>query len=198
LRAIDGYSGEPITLAALRLTPHVFQRPGEIRQMQWAEVNLSEKVWTIPASRTKQRRPHSVPLSDQALEILTAVAEFSAQGKYVFPSLRTRERPMSENTVNGALRRLGYSGSEMTAHGFRSTASSLLNECGKWNPDAIERALAHGEPNQVRAAYHRSAYWEERVIMAQWWSDFLDELRDGAEVIPFTATRKSVGAHART
>jgi integrase len=105
---------------------------------------------------------------------------------------------MSENTINGALRRLGYSGSEMTAHGFRSTASSLLNECGKWNPDAIERALAHRETNQVRAAYHRSAYWEERVKMGQWWSDYLDELRDGAEVIRLHPTREASGLRAGT
>jgi len=197
LRAIEGYCGEPVTLAALRLTPHVFQRPGEIRQMQWAEVNLEDRVWTIPAARMKQRKPHAVPLSDQAVRILTDIAELTGRGRYVFPSLRSRDRPMSENTVNGALRRLGYSGSEMTAHGFRSTASSLLNECGKWNPDAIERALAHGEINQVRAAYHRSAYWEERVKMGQWWSDYLDELRDGARVVPLVATREAVGGPRR-
>jgi integrase len=198
LRAIEGYCGEPVTLAALRLTPHVFQRPGEIRQMQWTELNLEEKVWTIPAARMKQRQPHAVPLSAQALSILTDIAELTGRGRYVFPSIRSRDRPMSENTINGALRRLGYSGSEMTAHGFRATASSLLNECGKWNHDAIERALAHRETNQVRAAYHRSAYWEERVKMGQWWSDYLDELRDGAEVIRLHPTREASGSRAGT
>lgn len=194
LRAIEGYTGEPVTIAALRLTPHVFQRPGEIRQMQWAELNLEGKIWTIPAARMKQRQPHSVPLSDQAMQLLTTISEFTGRGRYVFPSLRSRDRPMSENTINGALRRLGYTGSEMTAHGFRSTASSLLNECGRWNPDAIERALAHRETNQVRAAYHRASYWEERVKMAQWWSDYLDELRDGAEVVRLRPDQKSAAS----
>lgn len=187
LRAIETYQGEPITLAALRLTPHLFQRPGEVRQMQWAELDFENAVWTIPAARMKQRQPHTVPLSRQALGILEEIKSLTASGRYVFPSVRSRERPMSENTINGALRRLGYSGTEMTAHGFRSTASSLLNQSGKWNPDAIERALAHREGNQVRAAYHRSSYWEERVLMAQWWSDHLDSLRDGAEVIPISS-----------
>jgi integrase len=187
LRAIEGYSGEPVTLAALRLTPHVFQRPGEVRQMQWAEVDFERAVWTIPASRMKQRQPHAVPLSRQTVAILKEIGALTGSGQFVFPSLRSRERPMSENTINGALRRLGYSGSEMTAHGFRSTASSLLNESGKWNPDAIERALAHRDTNQVRAAYHRSAYWEERVKMAQWWSDLLVGLREGATVVEISS-----------
>lgn len=186
LRAIERYQGEPTTLSALRLTPHLFQRPGEVRQMRWAELDFENAVWTIPAGRMKQRQPHTVPLSRQALAMLEQIKGLTGQGKFVFPSVRSRERPMSENTINGALRRLGYSGSEMTAHGFRSTASSLLNESGRWNPDAIERALAHREANQVRAAYHRSTYWAERVLMAQWWSDHLDCLRDGAEIIPMT------------
>lgn len=189
LRAIETYQGEPVTLAALRLTPHLFQRPGEVRQMQWSELDVEKAVWTIPAARTKQRQPHTVPLSRQALAILHETKSLTGQGKFIFPSVRSPDRPMSENTINGALRRLGYSGSEMTAHGFRSTASSLLNETGKWNPDAIERALAHRDANHVRAAYHRSSYWEERVLMGQWWSDHLDCLRDGVEVIPMTSQR---------
>jgi integrase len=184
MRAIDGYSGEPATMAALRLTPHVFQRPGEVRQMRWSEVDLEKGIWTIPAERMKQRHTHAVPLSRQSVAILTGMQGLTGNGMFVFPSVRTRERPMSENTVNGALRRLGYSGSEMTAHGFRSTASTLLNESGKWNPDAIERALSHAEKNQVRAAYNRGSYWNERVEMAQWWSDYLNTLKDGATVIP--------------
>lgn len=187
LRAIETYQGEPVTLAALRLAPHLFQRPGEVRQMQWAELDFESAVWTIPAARMKQRQPHTVPLSRQALGILEEIKSLTPRGRYVFPSVRSRERPMSENTINGALRRLGYSGTEMTAHGFRSTACSLLNQSGKWNPDAIERALAHREANQVRAAYHRSAYWAERVVMAQWWSDHLDALRDGAQIIPISS-----------
>jgi integrase len=185
LRAIDSYSGEPATLAALRLTPHVFQRPGEVRQMRWSEVDLDQAIWTIPAERMKQRQPHAVPLSRQSVTILAEMRGLTGNGKFVFPSLRSRERPMSENTVNGALRRLGYAGSEMTAHGFRSTASTLLNESGKWNPDAIERALSHAEKNQVRAAYNRGSYWNERVEMAQWWSDYLDRLMVGGDVIAF-------------
>jgi integrase len=131
----------------------------------------------------KQRTPHTVPLSRQSVAILLEMRGLSGNGKFVFPSIRTRERPMSENTVNGALRRLGYAGSEMTAHGFRSTASTRLNESGKWNPDAIERSLSHAEKNQVRAAYNRGNYGAERVEMAQWLSDYLDRLRHGGQVI---------------
>jgi integrase len=185
MRAIEGYSGEPATMAALQLTPHVFQRPGEVRQMRWSEVDMEKGIWTIPAERMKQRHAHAVPLSRQSVAILAGMQGLTGNGMFVFPSVRTRERPMSENTVNGALRRLGYSGSEMTAHGFRSTASTLLNESGKWNPDAIERALSHAEKNQVRAAYNRGSYWNERVEMAQWWSDYLDMLRDGGQVLDF-------------
>lgn len=177
LRAIDGFSGQPATLFALRLTPHIFQRPGEIRQMEWSEIDFDKAVWSIPAARMKQREAHRVPLSKQALAALRDQQALSGNGKFVFPSIRSASRPMSENTINGALRRLGYGSDEMTAHGFRSTASSLLNESGLWNPDAIERALAHSDANKVRAAYHRSTYWDERVRMAQWWSDFLDKLR---------------------
>lgn len=182
LRAIDGYSGEFATIVALKLTPHVFQRPGEVRQMQWQELDLENSIWTLPAPRMKQRQPHSLPLSSQAVALIKEVQAITGNGKYVFPSARSKDRPMSENTVNGALRRLGYSGSEMTAHGFRTTASTLLNESGKWQSDAIERALSHADKNQVRAAYNRSSYWDERVEMAQWWSDYLCGLRDGGNV----------------
>jgi integrase len=180
LRAIDGYSGEPATMIALKLTPHVFQRPGEVRKMRWAELDLEKSIWTIPASRMKQRQAdHAVPLSNQSVELLRSMQSLSSHSEYVFPSARTKLRPMSENAINGALRRLGYSGSEMTAHGFRTSASSLLNESGKWNPDAIERALSHADKNAVRGTYNRSPYWKERVKMAQWWSDYLDTLRKG-------------------
>lgn len=182
LRDIEGYRGRPVTFLALRLTPHLFQRPGELRQMRWTNIDFEEAVWSIPAAVMKQREPHHVPLSQQALAILREAQEISGGYEYVFPALGNPRKPMSENTINQALRRLGYSSDRMTAHGFRSTASSLLNESGQWNPDAIERALAHKDTNQVRAAYHRSAYWPERVRMAQWWSDYLDLLRDGAKV----------------
>lgn len=185
LRAIDSYSGEPATLIALKLTPHVFQRPGEVRQMRWSELDLEKAIWTIPSARMKQRSgDHTVPLSGQSIELIRTMQGLSGHSDYVFPSVRSKDRPMSENTVTGALRRLGYGGSEMTAHGFRTSASSLLNESGKWNPDAVERALSHADKNAVRGIYNRSPYWNERVAMAQWWSDHLDTLRKGAEVVP--------------
>ena len=179
LRAIEDYQGDPAVMYALKLTPHVFQRPGELRQMEWAEVNFDKAVWTIPVTKMKMRQPHSVPLSRQALAILQAMRSLSGSGRYVFPSIRTRARPISDNTINAALRRMGYSKEQMTAHGFRTSASSLLNESGKWNPDAIERALAHMVAGSVRRIYNQSAYWTERVEMAQWWSDYMDELRKG-------------------
>ena len=177
LRAIDDYQGHPAVMFALRLAPHVFQRPGELRQMEWAEIDFQKAVWTIPIAKMKMRQPHSVPLSRQALAILNEMRSLSGSGRYVFPSIRTRARPISDNTINAALRRMGYSKEQMTAHGFRTSASSLLNESGKWNPDAIERALAHMVAGSVRRIYNQSAYWGERVAMAQWWSDYLDELR---------------------
>lgn len=185
LRAIDGYSGQPLTLLALKLTPHVFVRPGELRRAEWQEFDLDKAVWTIPAEKMKMRDPHVVPLSKQSIALLEAAKAISAGQHYVFSSLYPGKRPMSENTINAALRRLGYSGKEMTAHGFRAMASTLLNESGKWSPDAIERALAHKDANAVRASYHRGAHWQERVEMAQWWSDYLDVLRDEGEVVPF-------------
>jgi integrase len=177
LRAIDGYEGQPATMFALMIAPHVFVRPGELRKAEWREVDLSAGIWRIDAEKMKGRREHVVPLSNQAVSLFKQVQAITGHGQYVFPSLRTAKRPMSENTINGALRRLGFEGDEMTAHGFRAMASTLLNESGKWQPDAIERALAHKDKDQVRAAYHRGAYWNERVAMAQWWSDYLDKLR---------------------
>lgn len=181
MRAIDGFEGHPMTLWALRLAPHVFVRPGELRMAEWKEIDLDAAIWRIPGSRMKMSREHVVPLSTQAVAILREAAELTGGGRFVFPSVRTPLRSMSENTLNAALRRLGYTGDEMTSHGFRSTASTLLNESGKWSRDAIERALAHGD--SVRAAYHRRAHWDERVLMAQWWSNYLDRLRDGGQVV---------------
>jgi integrase len=185
LRAIEGYSGQPVTKLALRFTPHVYQRPGEVRKAEWTEIDFDKALWTIPAERMKQRQPHRVPLSKQALAILREAAELSGGGRFVFPKLGSPLKPMCENAINGALRRMGYGPDDMTAHGFRSTASSLLNESGKWTADAIERALSHADGNQVRAAYHRGAHWPERVEMAQWWSDKLDSLRTGADIVAF-------------
>ncbi|WP_067733537.1 tyrosine-type recombinase/integrase [Novosphingobium naphthalenivorans] len=184
LRAIDGYEGQGITRFALQFAPHVFVRPGELRHAEWSEFDLDAGTWTIPAGKMKMRKVHHVPLSRQAVGLLREIHAITGPSGYVFPSIRTRLRPMSENTLNAGLRRLGYASDEMTAHGFRAMASTLLNESGKWSPDAIERALAHGDSDKVRAAYHRGAHWNERVAMAQWWSDHLDSLRKGADILP--------------
>ena len=175
LRAIDEYSGRPSTNAALRLSPLLFQRPGEIRTMKWEDVDLMEAVWTIPAAQTKMRREHRVPLSRQAIAIIRSMRVVSEYTGYIFPSFNPK-KPLSENAVNSALKRLGYGGI-MTAHGFRTTASSMLNESNRWNPDAIERALAHQDSNAIRAVYNRTAYWDERVAMMQWWSDEIDNIK---------------------
>jgi integrase len=183
LRAIEDYQGRPETLHALRIAPHVFLRPGELRQAKWSEIDFAEKVWRVPAERMKMKQPHAVPLSRQVLFILRDLRLLARTSEYLFPALHTTKRPLSDNTLNVALRRLGFEHDEMTSHGFRAMASTLLNESGLWHPDAIERALAHGQKDRVRAAYHRGAHWEERVRMAQWWSDYLDQLRVGGEVI---------------
>lgn len=183
LRAINDYEGSGITKLALQIAPHVFVRPGELRHAEWSEIDLDGALWIIPAGKMKMRKPHHVPLSRQTVELFRQVRAVTGPTGYVFPSVRTRSRPMSENTINAGLRRLGYSTDEMTAHGFRAMASTLLNESGKWNPDAIERALAHGDTDKVRAAYHRGAHWDERVAMAQWWSDHLDQLRKGWDAV---------------
>ena len=185
LRAIDGYDGHPVTLAALRLAPLVFVRPGELRHAEWSEIDFEQAEWRIPAAKMKMRQPHRVPLSRQALGILLDLLPMSGTGRFVFPSIRSSVRPMSENTLNAALRRLGYSKDEATTHGFRSMAAVRLNEMGRWNADAIERQLAHQEPNAVRRAYtHAAEYWPERREMMQVWADQLEAWRDGAKVIP--------------
>lgn len=189
LRAIDDYDGSGITKLALQIAPHVFVRPGELRHAEWNEIDLDGALWVIPAGKMKMRKTHHVPLSRQAVALFRETQSITGPHGYVFPSVRTRTRPMSENTINAGLRRLGYTSDEMTAHGFRAMASTLLNESGKWNPDAIERALAHGDTDKVRAAYHRGKHWEERVAMAQWWSDHLDHLRTGAEILPFPTSQ---------
>lgn len=188
LRAIDGYEGQGLTKLAMQVAPHVFVRPGELRHAEWSEIDLDAALWTIPAEKMKMRKAHVVPLSRQAVELFREIRQVSGPTGYVFPSIRTRTRPMSENTINAGLRRLGYASDEMTAHGFRAMASTLLNESGKWHPDAIERALAHADDDKVRAAYHRGAHWKERVEMAQWWSDYLDEKRKGGAVIQLKAS----------
>ena len=176
LRAIDGYSGQPITALALKLAPLVFVRPGELRGAEWWEFDLEGAEWRIPAARMKIGEQHIVPLSRQAVAILRELHILTGSGRYVFPSLLSAERPMSDNTINAALRRLGYGSDEQTGHGFRSMASTLLSEHG-FPPDVIELQLAHGERNKVRAAYNRAQRLGERRKMMQEWGNFLDVLR---------------------
>src|SRR5215211_652999 len=191
LRAIAAYTGQPLTRLGLVLASHVFVRPGELRRAEWSEIDFEAAVWRIPARRMKQRREHVVPLSRQSLDLFRQLLALTGGGRYVFPALGRPTKPMSENTATTALRRMGFPADEMTAHGFRAMASTLLNESGKWSPDAIERALAHKDGDQVRAAYHRGAHWNERVAMAQWWSDYLDTLRSGAAVLTFPTRREA-------
>jgi integrase len=182
LRAIDDYNGSIVTQHALKLGVLTFVRPGELRHAEWDEVNLEVAEWRIPAQKMKMKTPHIVPLSKQATAILEGIQPVTGQGKYVFPSERTYSRPMSENTVNAALRRMGYTKNEITGHGFRSMASTLLHEQG-WKSDIIERQLAHQERNKVKAAYNHAEHLSERKKMMQAWADYLDALKKGAEVI---------------
>ena len=183
LRAIASYKGSFITKCALRLAPLAFVRPGELRKAEWTEFNLEAGEWRIPCERMKTRVPHIVPLASQAVAIVRDIQPLTGTGKFVFPSSRSRSEPMSENTINAALRRLDYSSGEMTGHGFRSMASTLLNEAG-WNRDAIERQLAHGEKDKVRAAYNAAEFLPLRRQMMQAWADYLDGLAAGGDVIP--------------
>ena len=176
LRAIDSYQGQFHIACALKLAPLVFLRPSELRKAEWTEFNFDIPEWRIPKVRMKMREQYIVPLLKQALAVLKELRKMTGGGRFLFPSLRTDERPISENTINGALRRLGYGQEEMTGHGFRSMASTLLNELG-YNRDWIERQLAHGERNQVRAAYNYAEFLPERRKMMQEWADYLDELK---------------------
>jgi integrase len=181
------YEGAPETKAALELLALTFARPGEIRAAEWSEFDLDRAIWSIPAPKMKMRRPHRIPLAARAVTVLRELHRITGNGRFLFPSNRSRDRCMSENTINAALRRLGYTKDEMTAHGFRSAASSMLNESGMWNPDAIERQLAHVDNDSVRRAYARADFWEERVRMMTWWADRCDELKRGGVVVPLRA-----------
>ena len=182
LRDIGNYRGTFVVQSAFRISPLLFQRPGEIRQLLWSDIDIQAKEWRPYISKTDFH--HIVPLSTQAIEILEAIKPLTGGGQYVFPSSRGDGRPMSDNTIRTALKSLGYDSGTMTAHGFRTTASTLLNEQG-WSPDAIERQLAHSPRDQVRAAYNRAQYLDERRRMMQSWSDYLDTLKNGAQVVPF-------------
>ena len=181
LRAIDNYRGEATTKAAMQLLALTFQRTKEVRFAEWSQFDLDLALWRIPAEIMKMREAHIVPLSRQAIEVLKGIQALTGKGRLVFPSTTSRERPISENTVVYALARMGYKG-RMTGHGFRSVASTLLNEQG-FRSDLIERQLAHAEKNAVRAAYNRAEYLTERVKMMQDWADYLDKIKAGAEVI---------------
>lgn len=183
LRTIEGYEGAFLTRNALKLAPLLFVRPGELRHAEWTEIDLEAYEWRIPAIKMKMKAVHIVPLSRQAVEIFQGL-KLHANGKYVFAGNRSTDRPMSENTVNAALRRLGYKKDEMTGHGFRSMASTILHEQG-WPHEVIERQLAHADRNKVSAAYNYAEHLPKRREMMQHWADYLDELKAGARVIPF-------------
>jgi len=176
LRAIDGYEGHLITRCALRLAPLVFVRPGELRHAEWAEMEFEQNLWKIPAEKMKMRETHIVPLSIQAVNILQELKPLTGRGRLIFPSLRAKERPMSDNTILAALRRMGYAKEEMSGHGFRAMASTRLHEQG-WPSDIIERQLAHAERNSIKAAYNYADHLPERKKMMQAWADYLDDLR---------------------
>ncbi|MGQ7844865.1 tyrosine-type recombinase/integrase [Granulosicoccus sp. 3-233] len=177
LRAIDSYTGNPIVLHALQLAPHVFVRPGELRGALWSEINFEEALWTIPARRMKRKLEHKVPLSNQSLAILKSLHHFTGAGTLVFPGMREDTRPISDMTLNAALRRLGYASGEVCIHGFRHTASTLLNERRDFDPDLIEAQLSHVDGNGVRRAYNQAQYVELRRSMMQDYSDYLDSLK---------------------
>lgn len=180
LNAIDGFSGQPATMHALQLLSLMAPRPGELRQAQWCEFDLENAVWRVPPERMKMRRPHRVPLATQCLGRLCDLRRHTGDSAFLFPSARNWRKPMSENTLNAALKRMGYGSDKITAHGFRATFSTLANESGLWHVDAVERALAHVEVNEVRRAYVRGEHWDERVEMAQWWADQVDAMRESS------------------
>jgi len=187
LRSIKGFSGSYITKCALQLAPLVFVRPGELRHAEWDEIDFDKPEWRIPGHKMKMNEPHIIPLSPQAIEILQSIHPLTGQGKYVFPSIRSTIRPMSENTINAALRRMGYEKDEMTGHGFRSMASTLLHEHG-WPHEAIERQLAHAERNKVVAAYNYAEHLIKRREMMGWWAGHLDSLAGEFKVVHIKKT----------
>jgi len=196
LRDLDAYDGQPTTRAALVLSALLFQRPGNIRAMEWAHIDLDAKLWTIPSEAMKRSvqgkvsgRPHLVPLAPQALKVLKDLKPLTGHGRYVFPSLLSGERCMSENTVRGALRRLGYTNDEMTPHGFRAMARTLMVErLHGVDAEVIEAQLAHGKSGPLGSAYDRAEFMEKRVALMKTWANYLDKLRVSGKVLPFAAT----------
>ena len=190
LRAIEGYQGHYVVKCALRLAPMFFVRPGELRHAEWAEISLDEAAWNIAASKMKMKEPHIVPLCSQAVGILTKLKELTGDGRWVFPCVRTNAKPISENTINGALRYMGYDKDTMTGHGFRATARTILDEVLQVRPDFIEHQLAHAVRDPNGRAYNRTAHLVERRKMMQQWADYLDRLKAGATVIPFKTAER--------
>lgn len=188
LRAIDSYEGHYVTQYALRLAPLVFVRPWELRGAEWQEINLKKAEWNIPAERMKMREPHLVPLSKQAVAILKDIHPLTSKGRYVFPSIRSMNRPMSNNAILAALRRMGYEKHEMTGHGFRAMARTILDEVLGVRPDFIEHQLAHSVRDPNGRAYNRTTHLAQRKKMMQQWADYLDGLKAGAKVIPLSAS----------
>jgi integrase len=187
LRAIDNYSGSFIVKCALRLQTLTFVRPGELRHAEWSEIDLNAATWSIPAQKMKMKQAHIVPLSAQAVAILREIEPLTrSRGKYVFPSHRSATRPMSENTVNAALRRMDIEKDKMCGHGFRAMARTILDEILQIRPEYIEHQLAHKVKDPLGRAYNRTTHHEERKKMMQLWSDYLDGLKAGAKVLPFT------------
>jgi integrase len=189
LRALDGYKGHFVTKCALRLAPLFFVRPGELRHAEWAEVDLDESVWNIPAHKMKMKQAHVVPLAAQAVDILTELKKMTGGSQYVFPSGRSFARPMSENAILAALRRMGYDKETMTGHGFRAMARTILDEVLQQRPELIEHQLAHAVRDPLGRAYNRTAHLIERRKMMQTWADYLDGLKAGANVIPFQTVK---------
>lgn len=180
LRAVDAYSGQARTRLGLRLLILFATRPGELRYARWDEFDLEARVWHIPAERMKMRKEHSVPLPDMALDLLDELRQITGWCDLLFPAQTSSKKPISENTFNQALRRMGFGPDQVTSHGFRATFSTLANESRLWHPDAIERAIAHVEKNEVRRAYDRGVHWEQRVKMADWWAKELEGLRESS------------------
>lgn len=189
LRAIDGYQGHFVGKCALKLAALFFVRPGELRHAEWSEIDIDEHLWCIPANKMKMKQTHIVPLSKQAIDILKELKEVTGESKYLFPSERSFARPMSENTINAALRYLGYDKDTMTGHGFRAMARTILDEVLHIRPDYIEHQLAHAVRDPNGRAYNRTAHLEERRKMMQKWADYLDGLKEGAMVIPFKTAK---------
>lgn len=184
LRAIEGFTGSFIVKVAMQLSPMLFCRPGELRHMEWSEINFESAEWNIPADKMKMRQPHLVPLSRQAIALLNELQLLTGHGKYVFPCHRTPQRCMSDNAINAGLRRLGFEKSEITAHGFRAMARTILDEVLQFRPDIIEHQLAHAVRDPLGRAYNRTSHLLERKKMMQTWADYLDGLKAGAKVIP--------------